>query len=579
MISEYAELMLDHSPQMMLLVEPDELRIIASNRTAEQLLGYRKEELCGLPVTDVESSLQDIFYWDEVRNGQYLDVAAQEGQYRCANDALLTVTKAVRVVYHDGRPLLLIQARDIGHEREIEDALEQTLSQLRATLESTGNGILVIDWHGKVSNMNRLFSAMWNIPGELLQAGDEAALFEFLAGHVVESGLFRNRLQEIVSSSESEDLFRLEDGRIFECRSRPQYLGERIIGRVFGFNDITERKHAEEALRESRDQLEARVLERTADLQKANSTLQMEKQRQEDLIRKLGEAQSQLLQSEKMASIGVLAAGVAHEINNPIGFVNSNVVMLQRYAQDMLKLLTAYERIEADHATDALRGITRLKQEIDLDFLREDLPQLLAESLDGLMRVKRIVQDMKDFSHVDGAERQLANLEKGLDSTLNVVWNELKYKAEVVKEYGKIPDIECFPSQLNQVFMNLLVNAAHAIQDRGRVTIRTGHDDAFVWVEVEDTGGGIRPELLGRIFEPFFTTKPVGKGTGLGLSLSYGIVQKHGGRIEVQSRPGKGSVFRVILPRSADNGIAAPQGAQGGPAFSASSSIQPSSRT
>jgi signal transduction histidine kinase len=169
--------------------------------------------------------------------------------------------------------------------------------------------------------------------------------------------------------------------------------------------------------------------------------------------------------------------------------------------------------------------------------------------MDGLDRIKRIVQDMKDFSHVGGGDVLVANIETGLDSTLNVVWNELKYKAEVVKEYGGVPEIECIPSQLNQVFMNLLVNAAHAIENRGRITVRTSYENEMVTVSVSDTGSGIAAENLGRIFEPFFTTKPVGKGTGLGLSLSYSIVQKHGGRIEVDSEIGKGTTFRVILPR------------------------------
>jgi len=259
-----------------------------------------------------------------------------------------------------------------------------------------------------------------------------------------------------------------------------------------------------------------------------------------------------------MASIGQLAAGVAHEINNPVGFVNSNLGTLQKYVDNMLRLLAAYEQTEGALADDVRQEISRLKKEVDAAYLREDIGDLLAESLDGLQRVKRIVQDLKDFSHVDKAEREWANLESGLESTLNVVWNELKYKAKIVKEYGDTPQIECFPSQLNQVFMNLLINAAHAIEDQGQITMRTGHDADSVWVEVEDTGKGIAPEHLGRIFEPFFTTKPVGKGTGLGLSLAYGIVKKHGGRIEVTSEVGKGSVFRVVLPLSAGTGNAVP---------------------
>ena len=484
-----------------------------------------------------------------MRSGQYLAIDAQEGLYQCADGAMLSVEKSIRVVEHEGRSLLLIQARGIKDERKVEDALEQTLSQLRATLESTGNGILVVDWQGHIASMNHLLSKMWGLPEAMLLARNDAAILEFIAGQVEEVDLCRSRLQAIVDSSETGDVFRLRSGQVFECKSRPQYLGEHIVGRVFGFSDITERTRAEEALRESRDKLEERVEQRTAELQTANATLLDEKAQQGVLIKKLEEAHNQLLQSEKMASIGQLAAGVAHEINNPVGFVNSNLGTLQRYVDNLLKLLAAYEQTEASLAEAARDDLARLKKAVDADYLREDIGNLLTESLGGLQRVKRIVQDLKDFSHVDEAEWQTANLEAGIDSTLNVVWNELKYKAKVVKEYSDIPQIECLAPQLNQVFMNLLINAAHAIAEQGVITIRTGSDEANVWVEVEDTGKGILPEHMERIFDPFFTTKPVGKGTGLGLSLSYGIVHKHGGHIEVKSEPGKGSIFKVVLPR------------------------------
>ena len=182
------------------------------------------------------------------------------------------------------------------------------------------------------------------------------------------------------------------------------------------------------------------------------------------------------------------------------------------------------------------------------DYLRQDIGDLLSESVDGLQRVKRIVQDLKDFSHVSETEMQWANVENGLESTLNVVWNELKYKAEVVKDYGGIPEIECIPSQLNQVFMNLLVNAAQSIQERGVITLRTRQSGDNIYVEIADTGAGIPPQILNRIFDPFFTTKPVGTGTGLGLSITHGIIRKHNGRIEVDSAPGRGTTFRITLP-------------------------------
>ncbi|MBA5686756.1 ATP-binding protein [Rugamonas apoptosis] len=270
-------------------------------------------------------------------------------------------------------------------------------------------------------------------------------------------------------------------------------------------------------------------------------------QEQQQLIGKLRDAHQQLLQSEKMASIGQLAAGIAHEINNPVGFVNSNMGALQGYVGTLLSVIDQYEQAASDHPALGAR-LQAVREQADLDFLREDVGELVRESMDGLKRVKDIVQSLKDFSHVGETEWQVADLHKGLDSTLNIVANELKYKATIIKQYGQLPQIRCLASQLNQVFMNLLVNAGHAIKEKGEITLSTGTANGWVWVEVADTGVGIAPEHLNRIFEPFFTTKPVGSGTGLGLSLSYGIVHKHGGKIDVASEVGKGSRFIVRLP-------------------------------
>ncbi|MDD5176669.1 MAG: ATP-binding protein [Sterolibacterium sp.] len=333
------------------------------------------------------------------------------------------------------------------------------------------------------------------------------------------------------------------------------------------FVDITERKRIEKELQNAHNDLEQQVRQRTAQLAQANLKLEEDVRRREqtetmllrrnaelaDLNDRLGATQVQLLQSEKLASIGQLAAGVAHEINNPIGYIHSNIGSLESYLDDLFRILDAYAGVEDALSTDtpAYAELRRLKAKFDLDFLREDIPKLMAESREGITRVRKIVQDLKDFSRVDsGQEWKWADLHRGLDSTLNVASNEIKYKAEVVKEYGDLPEVECLPSEINQVFLNLLVNAAHAIAEgqRGTITLRSGCDDRQVWIEVADTGSGIAPEILKRIFEPFFTTKPIGKGTGLGLSLSHGIVKKHGGRIEVNSEVGQGTTFRVILP-------------------------------
>ncbi|WP_367849248.1 ATP-binding protein [Rhodoferax sp. WC2427] len=288
--------------------------------------------------------------------------------------------------------------------------------------------------------------------------------------------------------------------------------------------------------------LEEAVQERTRELSSANAALQVEIMERKHL-------EVQLVQSEKLASIGQLAAGVAHEINNPIGYIFSNFGTLEGYLEQLFQMLQAYELAESQEPVVAAR-LRDLKKALELDYLKEDIPVLMRESKQGIVRVRQIVQDLKDFSRVDSAhEWEWADLHKGIDSTLNVVASEIKYRAELVKEYGSIPQVECLASQINQVVMNLVVNAAHAMgEERGRITIRTGHQDQFVWIEVSDTGTGIPPDTLKHIFEPFFTTKPVGKGTGLGLSLSYGIVQKHGGRIEVASTVGTGTTFRIVLP-------------------------------
>ena len=264
----------------------------------------------------------------------------------------------------------------------------------------------------------------------------------------------------------------------------------------------------------------------------------------------LEQAQLQLLQAEKMASIGQLAAGVAHEINNPIGFVGSNFGALNEYLQDIFSIVAAYEKAEALAGNDAaFEDARQLKRALNYDYLKQDVADLLGESRDGIDRVRKIVQDLKSFSHVGDTVWEWADIHAGIDSTLNMVWSELKYHCTVTRNYGALPRINCLPSQLNQVFMNLLVNAGHAIEGKGEITITTECvGDYAVRVSISDTGTGIAPAALARVFDPFYTTKSVGKGTGLGLSLTWNIVARHGGKIEVTSEVGKGTTFAVTLP-------------------------------
>ena len=263
----------------------------------------------------------------------------------------------------------------------------------------------------------------------------------------------------------------------------------------------------------------------------------------------LKRSQAKVLHQEKMASIGQLAAGVAHEINNPIGFINSNLSTLGKYLSRLTGFLAAQsECIAAGAPPEKVESVRRQQANLKIDYIVKDLEDLVRESMEGAERVRSIVADLKIFSRMDESEYKQADLNECLRSAINIAWNEIRYKASLKKELGEIPRTRCYPHQMNQVFMNLLVNAAHAIEDQGVITVRSWEEDGYVCVSVADTGRGIPEANLNRIFEPFFTTKGVGKGTGLGLSITYDIVKKHNGEITVRSEPGKGTLFTVRIP-------------------------------
>ncbi len=296
------------------------------------------------------------------------------------------------------------------------------------------------------------------------------------------------------------------------------------------------------------------------ELQKALDEVQEKNAELVGTLARLQETQSQILQSEKMASIGQLAAGVAHEINNPVGFVSSNLKTLTDYQQNIGQILSEYRQFidtvssakdsgpdRAEMDTLSAR-IQEKESELDIAYILEDIPGLIHESREGLDRIKKIVMDLKNFSHPGEDFLKLADINQNLESTLNIVWNELKYKATITKDYGDLPQVKCYPQQLNQVFMNLLVNAAQAIENQGQIHIITREIGGNVEIVVTDTGQGIAAKNLSRIFDPFFTTKEVGKGTGLGLNVTYNIVKKHHGAIDVRSEPGKGTTFTIRIP-------------------------------
>jgi signal transduction histidine kinase len=264
---------------------------------------------------------------------------------------------------------------------------------------------------------------------------------------------------------------------------------------------------------------------------------------------RMQKAQVQLVQSEKMASLGQLTAGIAHEINNPVNFVSSNVSPLRRDVAEVFSVLAQYdETVSAQQLQERFQSVETMKKKLDLPYLKEEINSLLDGIQDGAHRTSEIVKGLRSFTRLDEDERKSANINQGLESALLMLKHQLKNRIEVIKEFGDLPPVMCYPGKLNQAFLNILANASQAISGPGKIFIKTSSDGEIVTIAIKDTGAGMMPEVQKHIFEPFFTTKPVGEGTGLGLPITYGIIEAHDGNIEIYSEPGKGSEFVITLP-------------------------------
>jgi signal transduction histidine kinase len=281
----------------------------------------------------------------------------------------------------------------------------------------------------------------------------------------------------------------------------------------------------------------------------------------EQAYSQLKSSQLALVQSEKMASLGQMVAGVAHEINTPLGYVQNNVAIGQELFAQVQGMLGTYETLvdrlldsEADEEqiTAQMQIASAMRNDVNTQELLGEMSGLMSDSLYGIEQISGLVHDLKNFSRMDAAANDLANLNDCIESALNIGRNVLKNKVEVVKDLAQLPDIMCAPSQLNQVFLNLFTNAAQAMETQGKLFIKSWHDADKLHISVSDNGKGMPPEIVGRIFDPFFTTKPVGEGTGLGLAITHQIIQQHGGEIRVESRLGEGTSFHISLPLSSN---------------------------
>jgi len=432
--------------------------------------------------------------------------------------------------------------------------LIESRNKLRIVIDSLKEEIVSLDRQMGIISVNKAFARKHQCdPHELvgMNCADEMLLScDFLRDDGIRSlitDVFDNASGQKTMFT-STDAQGLPIYRQIQCMPVQDESGK-VFQVVVVSQDVTEQRRKAEEIQDLNDQL----LATSAKIEAQNDELK-------NTLKRLEETQAHMIQSEKMASIGQLAAGVAHEINNPTGFVSSNLKTLLDYQQDIAELIGKYHAFTdnlksngnfaslSDEIRNYIQEIKAFEDDIDIEYILEDVTDLIGDCREGTDRIKKIVLDLKDFAHPGEDKIQTLDINNGLESTLNVVNNEIKYKATVQKDFGDIPAIKGYPQQLNQVFMNILVNAAQAIDKKGEIAIRTSQVDDQVEVKISDTGSGIPEENLQKIFDPFFTTKDVGKGTGLGMNIAYNIVKKHHGTIAVESQVGKGTTFTIKLP-------------------------------
>ncbi len=407
---------------------------------------------------------------------------------------------------------------------------EKNLARLASFPEQNPNPVIEVDMEGRITYRNP--AALKQFP-DLEKTGFAHPVFEMLKQNME---LFRSKEMQSLNSE-----LKIGD-EIYE--QKITFMPGNNIIRLYS-SDITERKKTEEIIRQKNDQLNNAL----ALLTEEKKVVEQKSRDLEQALNELKKTQTQLVQAEKMASLGQLTAGVAHEINNPVNFISANINPLQRDIADLLEVLKKYEEVIAEKGlSKEFDKVEAYKKEMDIPLVLDEIEKLVKGIEVGAIRTTEIVKGLRNFSRLDESDLKKADLNEGLESTLVLLHNKYKDRIEIVKEFGNIPQIECFPGQLNQVFMNIIANAVDAIRGQGKIIIKTQHADTNVIVSIKDTGTGMPDNMKKKIFDPFFTTKDVGSGTGLGLSISFGIIEKHHGKIAVVSEPGEGSEFIITLP-------------------------------
>lgn len=549
---DYLDRILDSMNDSLMVVNTQGV-VLKANRATFALLDHPEKNLVGQSIEMVfaERRSDAISWFDHIvdsRAGQQIEL-----EYRSRHGRTIPVlfSSAPLMNDDDGCEAIICLAQDITERKTAEEKIRNAKQFLETVLDSLNEEMTILDAQSLVIlKANKAFCDAYGKTAEELIGQTCHSVTHGLpepcnsmehfcpAVDVLEYGQVESCEHQHTGAEGKRQFVDIQVTPVFDDTGKPEYL-------IHMARDITMRKNVEIELQHF-----------TAELEENNRALAEKTAALEEAHMELKASHARVLQQEKMASIGQLSAGVAHEINNPIGFISSNLVTLRKYSSRLVEYLGLQDKLWLEKGKNEIgEELSEKRKKLKLDYIARDLEDLISESLDGADRVKQIVLDLKGFARADEKDCTEVDLHECLESTLNIARNEIKYKATVDKDYGHLPRIKCYPQQINQVFMNLLVNAAQAINDQGAITIKTWNGDGRVHVSVSDNGCGIPEDVQKRIFEPFFTTKDVGKGTGLGLSISYDIIKKHHGEITIESDPGNGTTFTVHLPLSCEEAV------------------------
>ncbi|MFZ5967114.1 MAG: PAS domain-containing sensor histidine kinase [Bacillota bacterium] len=530
--------MMDHSYEPMYITRDG--KIIYANKTALELLKYdHMDEIQFKNAVDfIHEKYQDMVQRRSFKNiGEVLVSESKEVKLLCSDGSLVDV-EMKSLVFSDHDDLLVmtllkeIEKSSIGADKAL-----YSLEFINTIFDSIIDGIFVSGSSGNLIGCNERFSDMFNIPrGEIHSYTEDELLDQLLNWFSNDNCRKQLEIAKVALVNNYIDRLKLRDGKVLYLYVCPLIEKGEVSGKIWSFRDITAQAQAEEALNKSNVELE-------------------------DALLKLKKTQARLVQQEKLVAIGQLSAGVAHEINNPLSFVISNMGILQDYIDIYHKLHEVYDssiekmqKLYIAGTENPLQDIHTFKKDRKVDFIGDDLTDIIDDIGEGLERVRKIVISLRNFSREAKSEDfDIYDLNQGIQDTLNIAQNEIKQYAQIIQNFSDIPKITANGGEINQVILNMLLNAIYAIKTKnsgdGQITLRTYIENGFVLCEIKDNGIGIEEKDIANIFNPFFTTKKVGEGTGLGLSVSYDIiVNKHGGFIEVESTPMSYTKFTIRLP-------------------------------